>query len=198
MENDRPPVLDYGPPPPHPLKRLEAAIITVIVFVARRQLRAVEVAVAGLLVLPVVYAAYAPGVKFYRYAHPFLFPFSFATVCVTLAAILCVVFRGSRTQTTAVLSLFVVTGPLTGLLQLERCPHAVYVQLVGVSIPIVGQSVRQPTRRAAVVDAGVTPSVGPVRAPAYTSSINRAGSSRNSFTRTRKLTLSRPSIRRWS
>ena len=38
----------------------------------------------------------------------------------------------------------VPTAVMSGMLQIERCPHATYVQVIGINIPVVGKGCHNP------------------------------------------------------
>jgi hypothetical protein len=144
-------VLEYGQPPPSVGRRAAGAIVRwgrwARWFFLRRPLRGVEVAMAGWLTAAVSYAMLA--------GHAVRMPAEWlrAYVCVSIATAVAgagaVVWLVARRRWRALLlwvAVVVPSGILSGVFQIEHCPHATYVQIMGGSIPIAGDPCGNPRK----------------------------------------------------
>ena len=71
---------------------------------------------------------------------------SVATVVVGIGAFARLVALGRWRAVLLWVAVVVPTGVLSGVFQIERCPHATYVQIMGGSIPIAGDPCGNPRK----------------------------------------------------
>jgi hypothetical protein len=114
-------------------------------FLFQRALDAAEVAVAAWLAWAALYAFWA--------AHRFelgsssLKPTLSLTILLPLVAAVALVQVVRRKRWKAIISfvlVMVAAAPLAGMVQFERCPHATYVQILGISFPVEGNRCGNP------------------------------------------------------
>jgi hypothetical protein len=67
---------------------------------------------------------------------------------VALGAFLGVARERRRKQTLSCAAIALITGALAGQFQLDRCPHATYLQVFGISVPITGHACSNPRNAA--------------------------------------------------
>ena len=132
-------ILDYAPPPRAWPVRFADGLQW---FFLRRPLRPVEVALGAWSVIAVAYAylaahrfdfSAAPGISYKPAIALFLTGVLVAGVAAWRLA--------ARRRWRAILLLCLVAGPtglMAGMLQVERCPHASYVQVLGLSFTVAG------------------------------------------------------------
>jgi hypothetical protein len=116
-------------------------------FLFQRPLDAAEVAVAAWLAWTALYIFWA--------ASSFELGRSLMKAALSLTILLPFVVAGSllrlamRKRWAAIVSIVLVVvavAPLAGMVQFERCPHATYLQIIGVSIPVEGNPCNNPRR----------------------------------------------------
>ena len=144
-------VLEYAQPPPSAGRRAWGAAARwgrwARWFLLRRPLRGIEVATAGWLAAAVSYAALAGHAV--RMPEAWLRAYvcvSVATVIAGIGALAWLVALGRWRAVLLWIAMAVPTGILSGVFQIERCPHATYVQIMGGSIPVAGDPCHNPRK----------------------------------------------------
>lgn len=113
-------------------------------FAAERPLRSAEVALIGWALFAITYILLVTGVaRRDALLKPALASMLTASVVMLIAAV-----RLIRTRQYAasflVAGVACFTALLGGVIQWERCPHATYVQVIGISIPVSGDPCNNP------------------------------------------------------
>ncbi len=116
-------------------------------FLFHRPLDAAEVAVAGWLAWAALFTFWAA--RRFELGSDSLKPalsLTFLLPCVVGIALVRLVVR-RRWKALRVFGLVAVAAaPLAGMLQFERCPHAAYVQVLGISIAVEGDPCGNPRK----------------------------------------------------
>lgn len=109
-------------------------------FLFQRPLDAAEVAVAGHLVWVALYIFWAA--RHFELGSDSLKPALSLTLllpCVVALALLRLARRHRWGAILVFVLVAVVAAPLAGMIQIERCPHAAYVQVLGFSVSVEGE-----------------------------------------------------------
>jgi hypothetical protein len=116
-------------------------------FLLQRPLDSAEVAVAGSLAWATLYIFWAA--RHFELGSNSLKPalsLTWLLPCVVGVALVRIVMR-RRWKALLVFALVVAAvAPLAGMVQFERCPHAAYVQILGISIPVEGDACGNPRK----------------------------------------------------
>ena len=140
---DRRKLLEYADPPETVEQRLARWSRAALWFVFKRRVRAGEVVLAG-----VSAAALLHVLAFTIFLRPFgsgptLFGLidgaSSATFFAALLTVCYLPFNRRWDQALRYLLLLVLVAAVSGIIRVERCPHAIYVQVYAVSIPVWGK-----------------------------------------------------------
>jgi hypothetical protein len=137
-------ILDYAPPPRSKMERLVSMSKRVVWLTFKRPLHDVETATAGWFLLAITYLVHSSMVGRVENYYPLLvLPLIPPLIIFTWSASRLAIAKRWRVLT-LVAVLYLSTGPITGLVQFDQCPHAAYVQICGVSIPISGDACGNP------------------------------------------------------
>ena len=116
-------------------------------FLGRRDLSAVEVALGAWVAWVALYVFWAA--RWFELGSNSLKP-ALALTWTLPVVVFVALFRLALTRQWKALRLFfvmaVVLAPFSGMLQFERCPHAIYVQVMGISLPVHGMPCGNPRR----------------------------------------------------
>jgi hypothetical protein len=137
VTDDPPPILDYSQPTTRRSRN-------VAWFLFRRPLRAVEAAPALWIVATVSYAVTAAigGGRVFLDNPALVVPLFSAAAALT--ASLYAAKRNSALRSAFCLLFGLFIAVPSGAIQATRCPHAGYLQVWGVSIPVTGEPCRNP------------------------------------------------------
>ena len=135
-------VLDYAPAPPAWWRRVLRKLLW---FFLRRRVRTVEIVVGGWLLMVGLY--FFAGSREYvpkEYHRTLLSAAYLAVTGATLSAfcILLMQFRWRAALLAVIIAL--PTGAVGGLFQTDRCPHATYLNIGGVTFAISGKACHNP------------------------------------------------------
>jgi hypothetical protein len=138
----KPIVLDYTRPPRSPNQRLAGLIIQMMrgirSFLLERDLSVAETSVICWLTLT---SSWALAAILGSYRAPEVIAqlgiglFLAVVICLAILA-----WDGRWKAFLLCLSFIMTTGIASGVLQVHRCPHATYLQIMGRSIPIAGKA----------------------------------------------------------
>ena len=141
-------VLDYAPPP-RPLRRVIAYSLTrslqyLCWFILHRPIHAHEVFVTGWLFFAGWWVAQALGPRWTFLQSGLAYSVAGAILVVAWAGLVRTIARRRWRLTAICVSMAIVSGMASGLVQLDQCPHAIYLQVCGASIPVVGKACSNP------------------------------------------------------
>lgn len=144
-------VLEYASPPASLARRCVQQLRTwaraIRWFCFERPLDALEVAIGAGVVGAAAYA-YFGAIRFQVTSNA-LRPFVAVSAAMVLTAAVAVGRLLVRRRWRALLVVCAVAAPvsaLSGMVQTERCPHAAYVQVLGISIPVAGDPCGNPRK----------------------------------------------------
>jgi hypothetical protein len=142
-------ILDYALPPPSRWSQIKRLLINspryLFWFAFRRTLRAVEVFLGGWIVLAAWSISYAMATRGREFT-PLVMVDSLAAavLVVTVASLALIAARRCWVTFAVCMAAAIPIGAASGLVQVERCPHAIYFQFCGASFGVVGERCRNP------------------------------------------------------
>jgi hypothetical protein len=116
-------------------------------FLFQRSLDAAEVAVAAWLAWAALFIFWAA--RRFELGSDSLKPalsLTWLLPCVMGVALVRLMMRRRWTALLVFVLVVVAVAPFAGMVQLERCPHATYVQILGISIPVKGNPCGNPRK----------------------------------------------------
>lgn len=144
-------VIDYAPPRRSAGRditdRLANTLRYLGWFIWRRPLRAHEAFIGCWLALALLWAVMA--LKTLREGYVFMPSHLMTSLAMSLLLVAATGFtvsalRGRWWPLIICVTVALPAGAASGLFQYDHCPHATYLQVVGVSIPVVGKACRNP------------------------------------------------------